>query len=156
MTQRILFARSNKKDWEVSGGKNHYKLNPAAFGTRVPEHAFCILRFDRAKDQCHWRKQDPNGSPHQNEFTTIQPSGPSHAKPTKNQRHGQESRDKQTKSRHDTFASEEKSLSWVANNTSRCMSPLSKAARNHTEAARMRPLPTCTELHDFLDKVIYR
>ena len=35
--------QGEKKDWEASGAKT------LAFGTRVPEHSFCVLRFDRAK-----------------------------------------------------------------------------------------------------------
>ena len=48
-----------------------------------------------------------NGSPNQDESTSRQPSGPNHAKPTKNQRHG--NREKKTTSSHETFASENNS-----------------------------------------------
>ena len=37
-----------KKDWEASGIHKTTKT-PPAFGTRVPERMFCVLRFGRAK-----------------------------------------------------------------------------------------------------------
>ena len=48
VTQRILFAGSNKKDSDASGIHKATKNTPA-FGTRVPERTFCVLRFGRAK-----------------------------------------------------------------------------------------------------------
>ena len=48
MTQRILFARSKTGIGRLLEPK--ISITTPAFGTRVPEHAFCVLRFDRASE----------------------------------------------------------------------------------------------------------
>ena len=47
MTQRILFARSKTRIGRLLEPKTI--ITPPAFGTRVPEHALCVLRFAGAK-----------------------------------------------------------------------------------------------------------
>ena len=46
------FCREQKKDSDASGIHKATKNTPA-FGTRVPERTFCVLRFGRAKYKTH-------------------------------------------------------------------------------------------------------
>ena len=103
---------------------------------------------------CHRRKKDPSDNPNQHDSTCTQPrcSQPCESNQESKAWAGEPPQIDQVRAR-DLCKQEKKTTSRAANSTSRRVPPPSKAARNQTDAARMRPLPKCTKLHNFLDKV---